>query len=117
MLPIDSYTAEEAKVVEMEIWKLAAEEVIFSRSERAPIAEGVFDGSYLLVTAGDDRVTIYKGSPSMRRQAIEDVKAFGEAFDKRDYIQQVDITIAEARTVLKGLLQVVSILDVLADAA
>jgi hypothetical protein len=117
MKPIDSCTAEEARIVEMEVIRLAAEDMVFRRGDRVPVAEACHNGTYILVTAGDDRITIYKGSPAWRRQIMEDSVAFGERFDKRDYIQQVDVSMSEARTVLRGLLKVTSILDVLADAA
>lgn len=117
MSPIDSYTADEAKIVEMEVIKTAAEDMILGARDRVPIAEAGHNGTYILVTAGDNRITIYKGAPAWRRQVVEDSVAFGERFDKRNYIQQVDVSIAEARTILKGLLSVVSVLDVLADAA
>jgi hypothetical protein len=111
----DNFTAREAKIVEMEVTKMAAEDVLLTQADRVPVAEGTYDGAYLLVTAGDNRTTIYKGSPAWRRQSVLDSKAFGERFNKRDYIQQIDISGAEARTVMRGLLKIISVLDALAD--
>lgn len=99
----------------MEVTKLAMEDALLHQRDRTPIAESLVDGVYMLVTAGDSRVTIYKGCSAWRRRAARDAAAFGEHFDKREYIQQVDIEGAEIRLVLNALLKVVSVLDVLAD--
>lgn len=115
--PARDSTPEEAKQIEMEVTKVAAEDVLLTQTDRMPVVEGHFDGAYILVTAGNNYITIYKGDVGLRRELINDVKAFGGKFDKRDYIQQVDVSAAEAKLILKGLLKVISVLDVLADAA
>lgn len=115
--PERSYSPEEARQVEMEVTKVAAEDVLLTQTDRTPVAEGHFNGSYILVTAGDNYITIYKGDPGLRRELVNDLRVLGGKLDKRDYIQQVDVSAAEARLILKGLLQVINVLDVLADAA
>jgi hypothetical protein len=114
-LPARDCTPEEAKQIEMEVTKVAAEDVLLGQADRMPVVEGHFGGVFVMVTAGDNYITIYKGDPGLRRELVNDIKVLGGRFDKRDYIQQVDVSVPEARLILKGLLKLVSILDVLAD--